>query len=287
MSELEEMVMRSTILLLMLATPALSQVISGHADLLCWQAGSADFQNAYAISENLSAEPDRSVGFRAGVGYQHCSHWKVSWTYTNFGADESRAWSGARNPGDSFSSYSDLDFQLHDFEVGRSFRLAEYLEVEAFGGFRWGQVDYSLSDRYQLAPGSIFVMTDTQVVRANSCTDSYGVRLGGEARCRLRGNLSLFGRGAVSGLASTTRSNGTSNRGITMVPWDVTDNHENLVLDASTGLAWRYGQLEVAAGYEWSSWQNSIQSRRIRYTEQPDYEDLLLEGAFARVAVSY
>lgn len=279
--------MRSIILVLMLASPALSEGISGHADVLCWQADSADFQNAYSLSSNLSTEPGWSAGFRAGVGYQHCSGWKLSWTYTNFGADDSRGWSDVRNPGDSFSSYSDLDFQLHDFEVGRSFRLTEYLEVEAFGGFRWGQVDYSLADVYRVAPGTPVFDTGTHLVRANSDTDSYGVRLGGEARCRLRANLTLFGRGAVSGLASTTRSSGTTNQGIVMVPWDATDNHENLVLDASTGLAWQYGQLEVAAGYEWSSWINSIQSRRIRYTGQPDYEDLLLEGAFARVTVNF
>lgn len=282
--------MRSIILVLMLASPAFSQGVFGHADVLYWQADSADFQNAESASPRLSIEPDWSAGVRAGVGYQHCSGWKVSWTYTNFGADDSRAWSSVRNPGDSFSSYSDLDFQLHDFEVGQSFCLTEYLEVEAFGGFRWGQVDYSLSDGYRVppaAPGSI-PMIGNSSVWAHSFTDSYGVRLGGEARCRLRGNLILFGRGAVSGLVSTTRSNGMSAWGTAFSSWDATDNHENVVLDASTGLALQRGHLEIAAGYEWSSWRNAIQSRRGLFGgSPPDYEDLLLQGAFARVAVSY
>lgn len=129
--------------------------------------------------------------------------------------------------------------------------------------------------------------TNTFFVRANSFTDSYGIRLGGEARRRLHANLTLFGRGAVSGLVSTTRSTGTTNRGITLVSWNATDNHENLVVDASAGLAWRCGRLELAAGYKWSSWKNSIQSRRGRFVRSPDYEDLLLEGAFARVAFNY
>jgi hypothetical protein len=277
--------MRSSILVLMLASPALAEGVFGRADVLYWQADSADFRNAASFSRRFSIEPDWSVGVRAGVGYQHCSGWKVSWTYTNFGAEDSRAWSSVRDPGDSFSSYSDLDFQLHDFEVGRSFCLTEYLEVEAFGGFRWGQVDYSVTDRYRVPPPPIMFIGGSYV-RANSFTDSYGVRLGSEARCRLRGNLTLFGRVAVSGLVSTTHSDGMT-QDLAISWWDATDNHENVVLDASTGLALQYGQLEFAAGYEWSSWQNSIQSRRIRYTDQADYEDLLLEGIFGRVSVCY
>ncbi len=277
--------MRSIILVLVLASPASSEGVFGHADALYWRAKSADFDNVFSYSSNLAIRPDWSPAFRAGVGYRHRSGWKASWTYTNFGADDSRAWSSVSYPGDSFSSYSDLDFQLHDFEVGQSFLLGEYFEVEVFGGFRWGQVDYSLVDRHRIPPGGPLISVD-DYMRANSYTDSYGVRLGGRASCRLRGNLKLFGHGALSGMVSTTRSSGMTGSW-SFFSWDRTDNHENLVLDASTGLAWQYGHLEVTAGYEWSSWQNSIQSRAVHFARRTDYEDLLLEGIFARVALGY
>lgn len=260
--------MRSILIVLLLATPAVSQEFFAVGEALCWRPSSDDFQNVY--NSNLAMDHDWDAGFRAGVGIEHPWGWKASWTYTSFGVDEARSWSDVIEPGDLFTSYGDLDYQVHDFEVGRVFCLRQYLQVEPFAGFRWGQIDYSLRDT-----------GGNNSLALHSNTDSYGARVGGRARCYLPGQFSLFGQGAFSGLFSTTENIGTSST----AAWNGTDNHENHCVDAAAGVAWECGLLEVAAGYEWNWWANTIQRRSAG--SNPDYDDLLLDGAFLRVTGRY
>jgi hypothetical protein len=265
--------MRSIFIVLLLATPAFSQGFFAVGEGLCWRPWSSDFRNQY--DSDLAINHDWAPGVRGEVGYEGPLGWKGSWTYTWFAADDARAWDDVVIPGDQYTSYGDLDYQVHDFEVGRVFCLYRKLEIEAFGGFRWGQIDYSLRDAVSGRTGN--------QVDLNSFTDSYGVRVGGKAKCYLPGQFSLFGEGAFSGLFSTTRNWGSTQSPGTS--WDETDNHENHAVDAAAGVAWRCGLVEVAGGYEWNWWANSIQRRS--ETSQPDYDNLLLEGAFLRVTGRY
>lgn len=260
--------MRSILIVLLLATPAVSQEFFAVGEALCWRADSSDFQNQFDPS--LSVNHDWEAGYRAALGVQHPWGWKASWTYTAFAVDATDQ-AAVGGP----TSYGDLDYQVHDFDVARVFCLHQRLELEPFAGFRWGQIDYSLRDTIGGANGNRLDM--------HSFTDSYGLRIGAKGRVSLPAQLSLFGQGAVSGLFSTTE-----NRGSTQAPatsWDATDNHENHAVDAAAGVAWQFALIEVAAGYEWNWWSDSIQRRSAM--SQPDYDDLLLEGAFLRVTGRY
>ncbi|MHB8902247.1 MAG: Lpg1974 family pore-forming outer membrane protein [Thermoguttaceae bacterium] len=256
--------MRSILVLLLLATPAFSQEFFASGEALCWRPVSDDFANAF--DSDLLMDHEWEAGVRATLGVQLPSCWKGSWTYTWFAAEDARDWTPPQAIGGP-TSYGDLDYQVHDFDVARVFWLHPNCQLEPFVGFRWGQIDYTLDDTM----GASFVFLDSK-------TDSYGLRIGSKARWSLTESISLFGHGSFSGLFSTTE-----NRGIATdtAPWDVTDNHENHAADAAAGVAWQCGMLEVAAGYEWNWWANAIQRRDS--TSQPDYENLLLEGAFLRL----
>ena len=257
--------MRSILIVLLLATPAFSQGFYAVGEGLCWRPYSSDFQNYYDSA--LKTDHDWDAGVRAGVGFQHLLGFDVSWTYTWFDTDAVRTQSAPIN---AYTSYGDLDYQVHDFQVGRVYCLHPCFQLEPFAGFRWGQIDYSRRDT-DITPNSFGVMN------AHSFTDSYGLRLGAKGKLCLLGQLSLFGHGAVTGSFATTENRGTG--------WDVTDNHENHAVDAAAGLSWQCGFLEVASGYEWNWWADSIQ--RSSATSQPDYADLLLEGAFLRMTGRY
>ena len=264
--------MRSILIVLLLATPAFSQEFFAVGEGLCWRATNSDFQNHFAPT--LGMDHNWDAGFRAGLGIQHPWGWKASWTYTWFAEDDSRLWTDLANVGD-VASYGDLDYQVHDFELGRVFCLHPTLQLEPFVGFRWGQVDYSVQDAMSGSGGNSMTL--------HSMTDSYGARLGLKGRCFLSHGFSLIGHGAMTGLFSTTE-----NRGALESPassWDVTDDHENHGVDAAAGVAWEWGLIEVSGGYEWNWWADIIQRRSAM--GQPDYEDLLLEGAFLRVTGKY
>ena len=260
--------MRSILIVLVLATPAFSGEFFAVGEALCWRPYSADFKNDFDSS--LSVNHDWDAGFRAGVGIQIPLSWRASWVYTSFSADDTRVW---RNVGNisAAASYGDLDYQVHDFEVGQVLYCNSVCQVEGFGGFRWGQIDYTLQD----------VISGGSIVNLDSNTDSYGLRLGGKATCWLTQTISIFGQGAASGFLSTTDNRGDS----TTAAWNLTDDHETHGVDALAGVAWNYGLLEVAAGYEWNWWADIIQRRGS--TSTPDYDNLLLEGAFLRMTARY
>lgn len=260
--------MRSILIVLFLAAPAVSQEFFAVGEALYWGASSSEFQNRY--NPELDVEHDWRPGFRAGLGLQNAWGWKASWNYTWYATDDTRVWEPASADA-RFTSYGDLDHQLHDFEIGRELWLHSCLKVEPFAGFRWGQIDYSLQD----------TGGRNGMLALHSSTDSYGARVGGKAQCYLPAGFSLLGEGAFSGLFSTTQNTGATGSG----NWDVTDNHENHSVDALAGVAWQCGLMEVAGGYEWHWWANSIQRRSAM--SQADYQDLLLEGAFLRVTGRY
>lgn len=264
--------MRSILIVLLLATPAFSQEFFAVGEGLCWQATSSDFQNQFAPA--LTTDHDWEAGFRAGLGLQNFWGWRASWTYTWFAADDSRLWTDVAQAG-NVASYGDLDYQVHDFEVGRTFCLHPSLQLEPFAGFRWGQIDYSLQDQMSGAGGNLLNM--------DSFTDSYGARLGLKGRCYVPGGFSLFGHGAMSGLFSTTENRGTMQNPAST--WDLKDNHENHGVDAAVGVAWQCCLVEVSGGYEWNWWADAIQRRGSM--AQADYDDLRLEGAFLRVTGRY
>lgn len=259
--------MRSILIVLLLAAPACSQEFFAVGEALCWGTYSDDFKNRFDSS--LAADLDWDAGFRGGLGIQHPMGWKASWTYTWFAAEDTRTSASVGEVGGA-RSYGDLDYQVHDFDLAHVFYLTANCQLEPFVGFRWGKIDYSLRD-----------LLGASMLSMDSNTDSYGVRLGGKGRVSLTEQFSVFGQGSFSGLYSTTENRGVSSN----AAWDVTDDHENHGVDAAAGVAWQYGLLEVAAGYEWNWWANILQRRSS--TWQPDYDNLLLEGVFLRFSGRY
>jgi hypothetical protein len=281
--------LRTILLALVLATRATAGEFTGCADYLYWEG------------------PDWGSGLRTGIGYQACC-WEITWNYTTFGADTASHWVGQSDQDGDIHVwlYEDLDYQVHDFQLARTFEAGVF-DFELFGGFRWGKIDAFINREeitweYNYGGGVLFP-NGARIDQFISETDSYGVRFGGEARCYLTSHLSVFGRGAVAGMQSTTRHvwrdawypnvsgyprdyhgypNDDYGDPIRLSYLPETDHHANHSFDLTTGLTWQRRWLELTTGYEWHTWANAMQ------TDIPgDFHDVILEGLFARVKVQY
>jgi hypothetical protein len=223
----------------------------------------------------------------------------VTWNYTLFGTDASKAWTVDEGWSIAYrNAYSDVDYQVHDFEVSRSILDTAMVDLNVFGGFRWGKIDH-----YRVTDKHVFdIVADGEggeyergafrdIDRNSSNTDSYGARLGGEFRCAIIGNLDVFGRGAFTGMYSTTQhTEHTTYREDNWRPgfafYDIfssTDNHENHAVDTAVGVIWTHECFDLQAGYEWNIWKNAVSYRR----NSSDYRDLVLDGWFARLGVTF
>jgi hypothetical protein len=292
--------------------------ITGHADLLYWQAHRdglevAEFQKtnytggAYQSGSD-SLELPRETGLRAGLGYRFASGWEAGWNYTSYFASAESEINQADigptevlHPASSIfappsnvtavQGMGNLRFNAHDVEVSRWLPIDQSLDLRLFGGFRWAMIDQDFQNHYQyIYTGGQFPTTIDNQIENPLSMNGHGIRLGLESQWLMFGGVKLFGRGAGSVLAGNfhERILETSpfNNGLPG-PAILNENSSSFtravpVLEAALGASMECGPWEVSGGYELNTWFN-LGGR----STTNGSGDIVLDGLFFRVAYAH
>jgi hypothetical protein len=233
---------------------------------------------------------DRDSGFRTGLGYQLETCWDVTWNYTYFHTDAT----GAADAGDrqgvlnstrsfvdtTFESVwaeAELEYDVHDIEVGRRFAINGTTAMRLFGGFRWAMIDQDL--RIAHTYRDIFQNSVAGRIDNPVNMDGYGIRLGAEGQWTSGCGVRLFGRGAASVLVGDFHTRQLEMDEVEGAVIDFREDYKQAVpvLDVAVGAAWARGPFEISGGYELSSWFNMAEVGRSSY-------DLVFDGFFVRLA---
>ena len=244
-----------------------------------------------------SLEYDRDSGFRVGLGYRFATCWEVSWNYTYFHTDTSGGIQAEDGPGilNSTRSYLDvrspigtpfdtvwaeaeLQYDVHDIEVGRHVLLNQTTAVRLFGSFRWARIDQGL--RISHTYRDIFANGVTGRISNPTGMNGYGIRLGAEGHWTSGCGVRLFGRGAASVLVGDFHTRQVEMDEIEGAIIDFSEDYTQAVpvLEVALGAAWSRGPFEISGGYELSSWFNMAEVGRSSY-------DLVFDGFFVRLAI--
>jgi hypothetical protein len=228
----------------------------------------------------------RESGLRGGSGYRLGEGWEIGtyFTYLHSNADQSLIQPTAAgaifptltHPGfidqvTSATATSSLNYHVIDVELARRLEINESSFVKVFGGGRFAWIDQSLDADYN--GGDARLAHVSSPIRFNGG----GFLVGGEGHWKGPGGFSLFARanGAIllGNFNSSLRE--TNNNGAT-VDVDVQRGFEKLVPAAEIGVGvnWRYRNLQVSGGYEFTNWFGLIDS--------PDFVDDVHPGKMAR-----
>jgi hypothetical protein len=212
-------------------------------------------------------------GWEAGIFYTYL-HDAVSGSVT--APDGGILFATLTHPGTveqvtSADAASSFNYHVFDLEIGRHFKACPSLDLRLFGGARFARIDQRFNVLYDGGDANIdFVST-----RLNF--NGGGARLGAEGDWAFLGNLSLFTRAAGSLVLGEFSSHvaETNNAGATTLV-DVSQRFDKVVpvLELAVGVAWRYKELRVSAGYEFTNWFGLV--------DQPDFVDDLHQGKFSR-----
>ncbi|MHB8108257.1 MAG: Lpg1974 family pore-forming outer membrane protein [Candidatus Cryosericum sp.] len=294
----------------------------GYAEYVNWQARSSGWTtpaesiyNHPELSqiywEPLAVEPERNSGIRAGFGRQFANGWEATWNYTNFSADgqydrddygpnyimaqprDSYYWLGG-----NVHLRSEINYGVHDLELAHCFQVTETLNLHIMGGFRWARMAFARSAAMLDAgtrpiDSTPFRESDVSFSE-QSHLDAYGLRLGAQADWRL-GPLTLFGRGAVSGLYATGEDYTTFEPVLPTPPyygeliftnWNRRFSQATGAIEVAAGLSFTYRCVEIAAGYELSTWLGVLPDS-MHGDGETEFHDLVLDGLFTRVTCRY
>jgi hypothetical protein len=207
------------------------------------------------------------TGFRVGGGYRLPGEgWEVSFFYTylhssnNTGVsrgDGETLFATLTHPGtveevDGAAADSSLSYNVFDVEFGRWFKPSEALQVRAFGGPRFAQINQGFNALYT---GGSAGAGDQVTSGVNF--DGGGVRAGGEAHWYPLRVIGLYARGSASLLVGNGRSSltETGNAGAANIV-NVTDRFEKVVpvLELGMGVTYQHRGLRLTAGYEFVNW---------------------------------
>ena len=164
-----------------------------------------------------------------------------------------------------------FNYNLFDFELARTFKLADCFALWVFGGSRSARIDQNFNVLYDgNTANKDFVASQ---VRFNGT----GARLGGEAIWHPGDGWGLYGRAAASLVLGDfkTQLSEVNNAGATVLV-DVTDRFQKVVpvLDLGFGITHQYRGWRITAGYEYTNW--------FGLADLPDFVDDFHQGKFTR-----
>ncbi len=281
------------------------------AEYLNWQLRRSDLD--YAIPSDGSAlavgagnlerpEFERDSGVRTWLGYRTGSCWESGVGYTYFSTSATatamepavgslwatRSYPDGNEQAATATAFGSFDYHVVDLESRYAFSVSESASLKMFGGPRWAKIDQDVRFAYD---GRDF---DNGLVRQPVSMNAFGARVGIDGYWHVWRRCSFFGRGALSIMYGEfqTRLVETNVSGAATIV-DVTDNYTQVVpvLDAAVGMSWRWrDRLEIATGYELTSWFNAgTRSSFVDSVQQGLYNheptDLLLDGVFFRFTV--
>ena len=266
----------------------------------------------------------RSGGLRLDIAYAVHDNWDIGFRYTNFDTSGNSAFGDPTQDTNAYlanrldrslanvildTSFDDgetdfasqhigINANVYDIEIRRHFRFhSPRVSARMLGGFRFAQIDQDSEIRYQNLESGNLLTADTSEALGMSAA---GLYFGGETRCYVGWNTSLFARGAASLLYAdfdTSRldvQTGNTEAGIR----SISDSSQKAipVLELDVGARWQYGRFHVACGYDISTWFNMIQA--LDAINQDDVDgatnsyriergDLTFDGFFAEVGVRF
>lgn len=218
-----------------------------------------------------SVSLDTSSGVRTGGGYRRTDGWEVGLYYTYFhsgGDDQQNAPPGGTlyttptHPGfvdavDSAQASANLNYNIFDIEIGRSFRPTESLLLLVNGGGRFAWIDQDFAALYDGQTANMAVLSSPIRFRGG------GVRVGSEAQWTLRRRCGLYARGYGSLVCGDFRTSlvETNNAGFAVIS-HVSDNYRKVVPVAEVGFgaAWQGEHMRIRVGYELVNWFGLIDS---------------------------
>ena len=246
-----------------------SRVMSGliaAAEFLGWQTERGENVYASYMSNTGDVYDERALspsgaGMRVKLGYRALSGWDFIGTYAYFDGDKSGALVADQRDDLTLTSPRSVDsvfpldrvdataktaLNVYDFEFGRwSWNATR--GWRPFVGFRWTNLRETNVE-------NMFAGSSVETSMAKSTLNAYGLRLGLEWKRDLFAGLQAYAKGAgvvaVGDLESTLYRDGTCAR--KMKRTEATPS-----VEAGLGVAWRRGEFEVRAGYEFNDWFNA------------------------------
>lgn len=233
-----------------------------------------------------SLEFDARSGLRTGLGYRLPGEgWEIAGQYTYFHTADTR--SSATPAGGSLlatrtrpglvsdvaaaTASTNLDYDVFDVELGRTFRFGESLQLRLAGGGRFAVIDQRFVARYNGIDASMAHVANPIFM------DGAGLRMGGEGQWILGRGFRLYGRAAASLVAADIETNLTefNNAGATPVT-RINDKYESIIPvgELGLGIGWYGEHLFFSVGYEVTNWFHLI--------DTPDLVDDFHKGKIAR-----
>jgi hypothetical protein len=154
----------------------------------------------------------------------------------------------------SSNATSNVDIDIVDVSVGKSFNINRSLSSSLFVGPRFGHIDQEFQAVYQGSSTTTFVSSPQRF-------DGIGLAGGGTSNFHLGKNVSLFGGASAALIVGDQKSwlRETSDGGTTFTVNLERENEVVIpVIDLSAGVEMRFSYIHLAAGYQVSEWFDLI-----------------------------
>jgi hypothetical protein len=234
-----------------------------------------------------SADWEARSGVRAGLAYRFWgAGWEVGFIYTYLHTDRSASVSappagtlytvltqpGPVEQAQTATALTSLTYNVYDAELARWFDAGCGLQLRPIGGLRFAHITQGLDAFYDGRDANNDLVSNTIKFAGG------GLRGGceGEWYCGCCG-FGLYGRAAVSLLVGDFEATTTeTNDGGQTVIANVSDKFQKVVpvFELALGGCYRYRNLRMRAGYEFTNWFGLVDS--------PDFADDVHQGKVYR-----
>lgn len=225
------------------------------------------------INGNLnSLDWDTRSAFRVGIGYQFADGWDASVNYFYLHSSASSSLSApnggalyatlTNNTFDDVSTASamgNLDMNVIDIDVGRTYRAADNLNFRFTGGGRVTWIEQQFSAIYNggtLGAVNDFVSSPVNFTGA-------GLTAGGEGTYALNKHFGLYARGKVALLSGTFNNNLTETNGNGATTfYNISNKYHEIVpvLETGVGAVLTKDHMHFKVGYELYNYFNMVDS---------------------------
>ncbi len=225
------------------------------------------------INGNLnSLDWDTRSAFRVGIGYQFADGWDASVNYFYLHSSASSSLSApnggalyatlTNNTFDDVSTASamgNLDMNVIDIDVARTYRAADNLNFRFTGGGRVTWIEQQFSAIYNggtLGAVNDFVSSPVNFTGA-------GLTAGGEGTYALNKHFGLYARGKVALLSGTFNNNLTETNGNGATTfYNISNKYQEIVpvLETGVGAVLTKDHMHFKVGYELYNYFNMVDS---------------------------
>jgi hypothetical protein len=221
-----------------------------------------------------SADWKTESGFRVGGGMRlPWQDWSFGIVYTNFASHQNSSEvappggtlyatltrGGSYDQVGSAGAFSDLAFNVLDFDLSHRFKLCPNFELTVFGGGRVAWIDQQLTADYNGGPDK----ATNDIVNSPVSFNGVGLTIGSEGLWNVWHGVGVYARVQGSLLSGQFRNSlsETANNGSVVIV-NVTEKYDQVVpvLEMAFGLNYCGDHWHVSVGYELQNWFNMVDS---------------------------